>query len=420
MKTLTLPSVRAVLVLSLCFGWCWQESSVAQDAPSVTNAPASNSAASTSAATSTSSPATASATNSSTATAPIAPRIRFVPALISVTDGSGKPVLGVTKEQLTIIDSNQPVTPLKLFAGSDIPLHLGIVLVASPKTFGQQRAAAADLVKQVIRPNKDQAFVVNAGGTKPPAQKEIAWSSNPDDLVKLIQAQDENAGLPDAFGSSMDSTSIAGNENPGQMSVQTYAGTSGATVFDAAFGMINADPKPARRVLVMFREPWAHSPGIGGRASAAVDYQVNRLVGVAQQMHIATFVIGLEDLRFSGAADNTLGQTYVSVHGGDDKSGGSAAREYDRQMDRERVKAYNGGRVNVEKLGTNTGGAVFWSTKKNYPDAVHGIVNLLGGQYIVTFTPSDTPGPVHTLKITSSAGNKVLSQPSFFYGTGGK
>ena len=360
-----------------------------------------------------------------TAAAPVAPapaapqRAHFVPALISVTDSSGNPVQGVTKEQLNIVDSNQAVTPLKLFAGSDIPLHLGIVLVSSPKTFGQQQAAAADLVKQVIRANKDQAFVVSAGGTKPPGEKEIAWSSNAEDLVKKIQSLDANAGLPDAFASNMENTSITGNENPGQMSVQTYAGGGGATVFDAAFGMINADPKPARRVLVMFREPWAHSPGIGGRASAAVDYQVNRLVGVAQQMHIATFVIGLEDLRFNGVSDNTIGQTYVSVHGGDDKSGGSASREYDRQMDRERVKAYDAGRVNVEKLGTDTGGAVFWSTKRNYPDAVHGIANLLAGQYIVTFVPSDTPGPVHTLKITSSAG-KVLAQPSFFYGTGGK
>jgi hypothetical protein len=340
--------------------------------------------------------------------------------LLSLTDASGNPVMGATKEQFAIIDSNQAVTPLKLFAGSDIPLHLGIVLVSSPKTFGQQQAAAEDLVKQVIRANKDQAFVVSAGGTKPPEEKEIAWSNNPDDLVKKIQSLDSNAGLPDAFASSMENTSITGNENPGQMNVQTYAGGGGATVFDAAFGMINADPKPARRVLVMFREPWAHSPGVGGRASAAVNYQVSRLVGVAQQMHIATFVIGLEDLRFNGVSDNTIGQTYVSVHGGDDKSGGSASREYDRQMERERVKAYNAGRVNVEKLGTDTGGAVFWSTKKNYPDAVHGIANLLAGQYIVTFVPSDTPGPVHTLKITSNAGNKVLAQPSFFYGTSGK
>ena len=352
-------------------------------------------------------------------TPPTPARPHFVPVLLSLTDASGNPVLGATKEQLNIIDSNQPVTPLKLFAGSDISLHLGIVLVSSPKTFGQQQAAATDLVKQVIRANKDQAFVVSAGGTKPPAEKDIAWSTNADDVVKKIQSLDANAGLPDAFASNMENTAITGNENPGLMSLQTYAGASGATVFDAAFGMINADPKPARRVLVMFREPWAHSPGVGGRASAAVNYQVSRLVGVAQQMHIATFVIGLEDLRFNGVSDNTIGQNYVSVHGGDDKSGGSASREYDRQMDRERVNAYNAGRVNVEKLGADTGGAVFWSTKKNYPDAVHGIANLLAGQYIVTFVPSDTPGPVHTLKITSSAG-KVMAQPSFFYGTSGK
>jgi VWFA-related protein len=408
MKTHATRAVQAIFISCLFSAWFAKQVTVGQEAAPAASAPT------------TAAVAPAPATPAGAATAPASPRPRFVPVLISVTDASGNPVAGVTKEQLTIIDTNQAVPPLKLYAGPDIPVHLGIVLVASPKTFAQQQAAAVDLVKQVIRPNKDQAFVLNAGGTKPPAQKEIAWSSTPDELIKTIQGMDENAGLPDAFSFSMENTSIAGNENPGQMTVQTYAGSGGATVFDAAFGMINADPKPARRVLVMFREPWAHSPGLGGRSNSSVDYQVRRLVGVAQQMHIAMFVIGLEDLRFNGTSDNTLGQNYVSVHGGDDKSGGSASREYDRQMERERVTAYNAGRVNVERLGTDTGGAVFWSTKKDYPDAVHAIASLLGGQYIVTFVPSDTPGQVHTLKITSSTGAKVLAQPSFFYGTGGK
>jgi hypothetical protein len=327
--------------------------------------------------------------------------------------------MGVTKEQLNIIDTNQPVTALKLYPGSDIPLHLGIVLASNPKTFSQQQAAAEDLVKQTIRADKDQAFVVTAGGTKGWTQKEIKWSSSPDELVKNIQGLDANAGLPDAFASGLESTSITGNEDPGQMTVQTYAG-GGATVFDAAFGMINADPKPARRVLVAFREAWAHSPGIGGRASGAVEEQMRRLIGVAQQMHIATMVIGLEDLRVNGVSDSTLGKNYISVHGdGDDHfmNGGTRLREYDQRLDREKVRAYNAGRVNVGRLALETGGAIFWSTKKNYPDAVHGIVNLLGGQYIVTFIPSDVPTQAHTLKITHNGGDKVLAQPSFFYGT---
>src|SRR5262249_33465839 len=58
--------------------------------------------------------------------APAAARVPFVPVLISVTDSSGNPVMGLTKEQLSIVDTNQAVKPLQLFKAPDIPLHLGL------------------------------------------------------------------------------------------------------------------------------------------------------------------------------------------------------------------------------------------------------------------------------------------------------
>jgi hypothetical protein len=53
--------------------------------------------------------------------------------------------------------------------------------------------------------------------------------------------------------------------------------------------------------------------------------------------------------------------------------------------------------------------------KKNYPDAVNAIANQLDGQYMVTFVPGDVAGPMHTLKVTSSNGSRVLAQKAFFF-----
>jgi len=47
--------------------------------------------------------------------APRAPR--FVPVLFSATDPKGSPVLGLTKDQITILDSNSVVQPLQLYKG---------------------------------------------------------------------------------------------------------------------------------------------------------------------------------------------------------------------------------------------------------------------------------------------------------------
>ena len=85
---------------------------------------------------------------STTPSAP--PRAHFVPVLISATDAAGNPALGLTKEQLAIMDTNHAVEPLKIFKGEDIPLHLAIVLLAAPGTFSQQQVAAIGLVQRVV------------------------------------------------------------------------------------------------------------------------------------------------------------------------------------------------------------------------------------------------------------------------------
>src|SRR5215471_799176 len=131
------------------------------------------------------------------------PRPRAVPLMISVTDSSGNPVMGLAKEQLTRMDGNQPVQPLNIYKAQDVPLHLGIALLDTPGTFAQQQSAASGLAQRVIRPNMDAAFVVSARGTKPWPGERLEWTQDPGQLTKLIQGLDRNAGVPDAFNFEM-------------------------------------------------------------------------------------------------------------------------------------------------------------------------------------------------------------------------
>jgi len=85
------------------------------------------------------------------------------------------------------------------------------------------------------------------------------------------------------------------DENGDRSTLQTVAG-NGVSVFDVVYSMMSSDPRPSRRVVLMFREPWAHSPGFGRRANTFVEGNLVRVIGAAQEAHIATFIIGLEDL----------------------------------------------------------------------------------------------------------------------------
>jgi VWFA-related protein len=351
--------------------------------------------------------------NASTPAARSARRPRFVPVLISVTDRKGNPMVELTKEQLNIVDDNQAAQPQQLLKAADIPLHLGIVLLSSPATFTRQQGAAVDLVQKAIRPNMDQAFVVTARGNKRWPSERIDWKSDPAELSKIIRGLDRDAGLPDNFDLRTDE--VGTDEDAGRNTVQYFA-AGGVNVFDAVNAMMNSDPRPARRVLVLFREPWSHSPGFGHRVNQTVEGQMQRVIAMAQAMHVAMFMIGLEDTRFNGISDNNMGKIYTSLHAGDEGGAGSENREFDQQMERERMNAYNQGKTNVERLALETGGETFWSTKKNYSDAVSAISNRILGQYLVTFSPADVPGPIHRLKITTDGSSHVLAQTAFFIG----
>jgi hypothetical protein len=177
--------------------------------------------------------------------------------------------------------------------------------------------------------------------------------------------------------------------------------------------MMNSDPRPSRRVLFMFREPWSHSPGFGRRANTAVEAHLLRVIGAAQAMHVSTYVIGLEDQQYNGLTDTNIGKNYISRYAGDNGGAGEETRAYDTEMQKERNRSYQEGRTNVTRLATETGGAIYWSMKRNYPDAVASIANQIAGQYIVTFVPKDVPTDTHPLKITAKDGSRILAQPVF-------
>jgi VWFA-related protein len=341
---------------------------------------------------------------------PVAKAPHFVPVLISATDSHGGPVLGLTKEQITILDTNQDVQPLQLYKGTDLPLHLGIVLLCSPRTFSQQQAAAIDLVNKVIRPGIDGAFVVSARGKKAWPGKRLEWKQDSAELSKIIKSLDPEAGLQDPFDFDLATTQGGFGS---RMNIQKTFEGGGGIVFDVVYAMMNSDPRPSRRVLFMFREAWSHSPGFGERANTWVEDHMLQVIAAAQKMHISTFVIGLEDPQYNRITDTDLGTSYNPTHAGE----GAASRSYDSHMQQARIRAYEAGRTNIVRLATETGGAIYWSTKKNYSDAISSMANELSGQYILTFIPKNAPTEIHPLKVIGKDGTHVRAQAAFFAAT---
>ena len=346
-----------------------------------------------------STPAAPATTPAASATTPAAPATTL-PAeqklmlMFSATDSSGNPVANLGKNQISIMDNGHLATVSELHAMPDLPIDMGIILLGR-MDFGQQQTSAIELAK-TLRPGKDRAFVMVAGGAKA-VNAEMPWLSDQAALINQIKNLDRHVGYPDPFEYNMNRTA-AGLE---RQVVQEYSSDT-ASFFDFAWKNFQASPRFARRVLVVFREPMGHAPGMAGRSAETAELRQMHVVQGSQFFRSPIFVIGIEDFGMYMEGPKDIGQIHAPINAGSGDAAGM--RSKDRMLQRVVEQQYDAGRINVNAIALNSGGRAWWSTKKNYGDAVAGITADLAVPYVVSFV-STTPAEVHNIKL--SAGNDV-------------
>src|SRR5689334_7990879 len=215
----------------------------------------------------------------------VEPTARPDAVLVSATEQGGSPAKGLTKDQVTVLDNAATATVSDVRSVGEAPLSLGIVLLASQTNFKKEQAAALELVQKMIRSDQDRAFIITAGGSKRWTEKNLDWQSDPDALKKTIGALDKNTGLPDAFNYDLSTYSGDTATSFARLNIESQQG-NGVSFFDAAWQMMQADRRPARRVLVIFRNPWAHASGIAQQNRDYTAAKHTELVNKAQLLHV--------------------------------------------------------------------------------------------------------------------------------------
>jgi len=328
--------------------------------------------------------------------------------LIGALDPTGSSVADLNKDELQIMDSGQAATPVMVRKADQLPLDLGIVLYAGTGNFSQQQAAAVDLIKKIIRPETDHAFVIAAGGNRPWTEGNLKWENDIETLNKTIKGLDKNTGFSDPFGYEL-KTDRTGLDRD---SLQHFGGGNGSpTVFSVIWQMMKSDARPVRKAIVIVRSAMAHSPGASGSYSPMVETWISTIIADAQKQGMPFYVIGLEDMSI-GAATTNIGVTATGVHPGE----AAALKDYDDRVEKLRKAAYDAGRSNVVRMAESTGGHVWWSDKKNFSDATDQIAKDITGQYVLIFAPSvaDVASP-RGLKITTTHKDCRLETPTAFY-----
>ena len=317
--------------------------------------------------------------------------------MFSATDRDGNPIANVAKSQISILDNGHLARISEVQPMPDLPIDMGIVLLGRID-FRQQQSAAMELVK-TLRPGKDRAFVIVAGGSKV-LHDPLKWSSDQGELANEIKNLDKHAGYPDPFEYNLARNAAALERHQ----TQEYSADT-TSFFDFAWQIFTANPRFARRVLVIFRTPMGHAPGMGGRAKEAAQLRQMHVVQGSQFFRTPVFVVGIEDLGTYMSGPKDIGQISVPQNGG---SGDAAEmRSRDRGVQRVVEDQYEGGRINLNEIATDSGGRSYWTNK--YMDAVTAIRSDLTVPYVVSFVAS-APAEVHAIKLSAGENVRVAVQ----------
>ena len=331
-----------------------------------------------------------------------------ISVLFSATDSHGLPLRELSKGSVSVSENNQPLETVQVKDASELPLDLGIMLLASKEKFGQEQAAVIDLAQKVLRPGKDKAFVLTAAGEKPWPNPKLNWLTESSAVTDMVRGLDKNAGLPDLF------SYVLATDNIGidRLSIQTFNTGGGFSVFNVVWAMMRTDPAPARRAVVTFRLPTAHAPGWGERNSRACEQNHNYVIETAESLGVSFYTIMLDDqIPGANTASADIQRNYQPLHNGN--SVGS--RQYDADLDKYLTAQYTAGRNNIMRIADETGGRPYWTTKKNYTDAVAAIANELSGRYMVSFVPPDksVASPIHPIRVQVSGAAHVSAPRAY-------
>jgi hypothetical protein len=183
---------------------------------------------------------------------------------------------------------------------------------------------------------------------------------------------DKTAGLPEPFSFEIQTTSSADFRSW----ITYYKGAPPEqSVFAIAAQMLTSDRRPARRALIMFRDPWEHSPGWGSAYGQYVERRHDFVISMLKEAAVPVYVIGIDEPSTRPRIPNDIGQNYGTTFTGS----GSAMRASDQEFRKAMDILMNAGRVNLERISKQTGGMVAYGSKKNYTDAVPQLISAVEG-----------------------------------------
>ena len=329
--------------------------------------------------------------------------VKVVNVLATVRSSKGQVVRNLTRDDFVLEDNGRP-RDIKYFAHeTDLPLTLGLLVdtsLSERRMIPQERSASYTFLEQVLRENKDKAFLIHF-----------------DFEVELLQdltssRQKLEAALNQLETPAMNRTQGQGGQGP---SGQDPSGSGrggrrrggGTDLYDAVF--LASDElmhkQQGRKALVVL------SDGMDTGSKLSLD----RAIEAAQRADTLVYAILIADQEENYNRPSMGGRGGWGGPGMGRRGGGGGGSRYPAPQ--QGPSARDGKKV-MERLARETGGRYFEVSKKLPVDQIYAqIQEELRSQYNLGFTPdkSEASSGYHKLHVATKQKDLIVQAREGYY-----
>jgi VWFA-related protein len=330
-------------------------------------------------------------------------QVKVVNVLATVRDKHGKIVNGLTKDDFSLIEDGRPQT-LKYFArDTDLPLTLGLLVdtsMSQRRVLNEERDASESFLAQVLREDKDKAFVIHF-------DREVELSQDLTSSHEQLRTALESLQTPQFTRTSGGG---GGSNDPGSGRGRGSGRHGGGTLlYDAVFLASDELMKkqPGRKAVIVLSD----GVDMGSRES------LEAAIESAQRANTIVYSILFKDDEAYGNGGG-FGRTGISIpgmgvpgmgRGGMGGPGGRGGRRYPEE--------HADGKKILERISRETGGRMFEVSKKEPVNQIYSqIQEELRNQYSLGYTPNPVEPGYHKIQVTASRKDLIVQARDGYYG----
>ena len=324
----------------------------------------------------------------------IAVEVKTVSVLATVRDKHGKTISNLTKDDFSLTEDGHP-QPIDYFAReSDLPLRLGLLVdtsLSQRRVLEQERSASYSFLDHLLRPDKDQAFVIHFDREVELLQEFTPSRPKLQAALQLLQTPEFDGGRGGGGGGQ--SGGYPGGGSSGGGGGRGRRAGAGTLLYDAVYlaGDEIMGKQQGRKAVIILSDGVDH----GSKES------LSTAIEMAQRSDTVVYSILFKDDEGYGNSMARMGGM-----GGGGRRGGRFPQE--ERPDGKKI---------LQQISKETGGRLFEVSKKETIDKIYAdIEDELRNQYSLGYAPDKNAGPgYHKIQLTLKQKDLVVQARDGYY-----